>query len=105
MVEGLRLQGAVLNSGRLEASMRTRRRSKPCPQCAWRGCRRTRRAPGAARGHGRRPAAARATVPHGDAREKAIAEVQLPVLDAEEGARWVLAGAARRVRRSGLKIG
>ena len=28
------------------------------------------------------------------ARAKVIAEVQLPVLDAEESARWVLAGAA-----------
>jgi dynein heavy chain 2 len=28
------------------------------------------------------------------AREKAIAEVQMPVFDAEESARWVLAGAA-----------
>ena len=94
VVEGLRLQGAVLNSGRLEepAPDAPPFQTLPPVRLAWLAP----DAPGAEGPRGgmggdpplRVPLYLTAT------REKAIAEVQLPVLDAEEGARWVLAGAA-----------
>ena len=102
VVEGLRLQGAVLNSGRLEEPMPDAPPFQTLPQCAWRGCRRDAPAPRPRGGMGE-TRAARATVPHGDAREGdrggAAARPR------RRGGRQVGVGGRGVLRRSGLKIG
>jgi dynein heavy chain 2 len=94
VVEGLRLQGAVLNSGRLEEPEPDAPpfQTLPPARLAW-------LAPGVPGAEGPRGGMGgepplRVPLYLTAAREKAIAEVQMPVFDAEESARWVLAGAA-----------
>jgi dynein heavy chain 2 len=94
VVEGLRLQGAVFDNGRLDepAADAPPFQNLPPFKLAW-------LAPGAPGAEGPRGGTG-GDPPLSDTlyltagREKTIAEVQFPIFDAEESARWVLAGAA-----------
>ena len=93
VVEGLRLQGATFNGSRLAEPAADAPPFAPLPACrlAWV----TPGSPGSEgpRGAGRDPPL-RVPLYLTQTREKAFAEVQFPVFDSEENAKWVLAGAA-----------
>ena len=93
VVEGLRLQGATFNGSRLAEPAADAPPFAPLPACrlAW-------VTPGSPGSEGPRGAGGdpplRVPLYLTQTREKAIAEVQFPVFDSEENAKWVLAGAA-----------
>jgi dynein heavy chain 2 len=91
-VEGLRLQGAAFDGTRLADTASDAPPYTPLPLCtlAWVVPER----PGAGGGAGGGCAPLHLPLYLTPERERAIADVQFPVFDAEECSKWVLAGAA-----------
>jgi dynein heavy chain 2 len=90
-VEGMRVQGAVFDGGKLRDTASDAPPFVTLPTCelSW-------AAPGSPGSGGPKGGAPPLRVPLylTEGRERAIAEVQFPVFDAEEASKWILAGTA-----------
>ena len=90
-VEGMRVQGAVFDGGKLRDTASDAPPFATLPTCGL-----TWAAPGSPGSGGPKGGAPPLRVPLylTEGRERAIAEVQFPVFDAEEASKWILAGTA-----------